>query len=606
MKRAPLSDAKTRESLWFWLPLALFLLLSLALNHSYLGGGFQADDLFALNMLRQQPLPFSHWRGMWSVAIDQFPGFTNLWWFEPGVQGSFFRPLPSLVIEGSYHLFGENAFPLHLLSILLHGLVAFTAFRLFARLTGQSLIALLAGLVFITCEDHSLGVGWIAAMTDLMCVVFINLALLAHLTWRQNGRWPFLAGSLLGQALALASKESAVAAPLAIMLLEWFLTRSEQVAGRSRSTALLCSARRWWPSAVLLLAFLLLYKALGFGAMRTLMYLDPTTQPWLYLRHAATALPVMFSAALTVISPGLATFTPEFLLPLALLGAVLAALFLWGLWPLRREPVAAWALALFVVALLPQVATEPSERLLYLPFVPASYLLARLLAAIAPLARWLRPGEPLLPRATRIWGWYVLAGLLLPAAIISAVEPRTFAAIMRKPERDALTSLVVVRAHVAAHPAASVVILNTSGPFLTIYAGGIYEYHLRRAVPTYVLSGLNGKLTLERVGPRSLLLTTDRRGWLSNMFARIVRINPHLVAGRVYHSRLFNATLIRLTPDRQDALAVRFDFQRPLDDPNLLFLTWDGQRFLPLEAAELQLGRQLLLADTSDVWASMM
>lgn len=606
MNLAGLFDAKARPGWWFWLPLGLFLLLSLALNHFYLWSGFEADDLFGLNMLRQQPLPFPRWRGLWSVPINQFPGFTNLWWFEPGVQGSFLRPLPSLIIEGFYRLFGQNAFPLHLLSILLHGLVAFTAFRLFARLTGARLIALLAGLLFITCEDHSLAVGWSAAVTDLMCVLFINLALLAHVTWRQGGRWPLLAGSLLGQALALASKESAVAAPVAIVLLEWFLTRSQQAASKSWGIALLGSARRWWPSAALLLAFLFTYKALGFGAMRTLMYLNPLTQPWLYLRHVATALPVMFSAALTVISPGLAIFTPGLLLPLALAGAALAALFLWGWWPLRREPVAAWALALFVVALLPQVTTEPSERLLYFPFVPASYLLARLLASIAPLARRLRPGEPLLPRPTRAWGWYVLAGLLLPGAIISAVEPRTFAAIMQKPERDTLTSLAVVRAHVAARPATRVIMLNTSGPFLTFYAGAIYEYHLRRPVPTSVLSSLNGKLTLERVGPQSLLLATDRPGWLSNMFARVVRIDPHLAPGRVYRGSLFDATLVKLAPDGRDALAVRFDFHRPLDDPNLLFLTWNGRRFVPLEAAALQPGRRLLLADTSDVWASIM
>ena len=194
-----------------------------------------------------------------------------MWWFEPGVSGSFFRPLPSLIFEASLRLFGDNAVPLHMLSLLLHGLVAFTVFRLFAHLSGRTGVASLAGLIFVTCEDHSMGVGWIATMTDLLCVAFINLALIAHVRWRQAGRSIWFAVSTVAMMLGLASKESASVAPLAVVLLEWFHTGSFKGFARR--------LRFWAPSLILLAAYLSLYRALGLGAMRNLMYVDPRADP---------------------------------------------------------------------------------------------------------------------------------------------------------------------------------------------------------------------------------------------------------------------------------------------------------------------------------------
>ncbi|UCH35860.1 MAG: glycosyltransferase family 39 protein [Armatimonadota bacterium] len=582
----------------------MFLLLSLVLNHAYLSGGFVADDLLLVNALRQQPLPYSRWLGLWSVGIEQVPDFTNLWWFERGTQGGFFRPLPSLILEGSYRLFKDNALPLHLLSIVLHGLVAFTTFRLFARLTGRALVAFVAGLLFITCEDHSLTVGWIATMTDLLCVTFINAALLAHVSWRETGRPILLATSLLCLALALTCKESAVVAPLSVVLLEWLLTRSEKA-------PFALAIKRSWYSAAILFVFLAAYELLHLGGMGNLLYLDPLAQTRLYLGNVATAMPVMFSGALTLIPPILTLFAPHTSVPLALLGGLVWLLFLWGIWPMRREPVVQWSLALFVLALLPQAATDPSGRLLYYPFVPMSYLLALLLCTTAPLARRCHqrgeepPRRPPIALPTRIWGWYVLIGLFLPGAVFSAVLPKTYLASMQRPEHDVLTSLDVVRAHVEKNPDGTVVILNTSGQFLTLYVGGIYQFNLRRTVPTRILSSLNGQVTLERTGLRSFVLSTDRPGWLGNLFARVVRCNRQLTPGRVYRTSLFDAALRRLTPDRTDVLSVEFHFRRPLDDPSLLFLTWNGRAFVPLDVAALELGRRMPLANTSDIWRSM-
>ena len=71
-------------------------------------------------------------------------------------------------------------------------------------------------------------------------------------------------------------------------------------------------------------------------------------------------------------------------------------------------------------------------------------------------------------------------------------------------------------------------------------------------------------------------------------------------------SILLTATVVERTKDGRDLLAVRFRLDRPLADPDLLFLRWDGEAFRPLDLAALPPGKSVILADTSDVWASMM
>jgi hypothetical protein len=113
-------------------------------------------------------------------------------------------------------------------------------------------------------------------------------------------------------------------------------------------------------------------------------------------------------------------------------------------------------------------------------------------------------------------------------------------------------------------------------------------------------------MSVERTGDSSFVIHTDRKGWLSNTFAKLFRTNPTLQEGKVYQNNLFSATLLELIPEATDVLAVRFDITKPLDDQSLLFLYWDGERFLIMDFTSLEEGKEVILADTSDVWASMM
>jgi hypothetical protein len=587
--------------------LTLLLLLSLAYNWYYLMGGFLGEDYIFVGMLREEPLPFSRWLGFWSSS--DYPALTSLWWFEGQGITPFWRPLPSLLIEGSILLFGERAFPLHLLSVVVHSLVGGTLFLLVRRLTGRPLVAFLAGLLFLSCEDHTMGVGWISTVTDLLCVLFVNLALLAHASWLEKRNTSALLASLAALVLALFSKESAVVAPLAIVLMSLLMPRGREAqspgdglsARRAARTGLLRDWRSWMPAILLLLAYLALYKLVGFGGFTTGLYVDPLSNPTGYLTHLVVHLPVMWLATLSPVPPSIAMFWPAAIALLALAGTVLFVIWMAGLWPLRRRALVVWALGVYLIALLPQMATDAGERGLYFPMIGASILLALLMVQIGPIARRDAPNVPPAPGMTRMVGWGVLVCVLAPGVVLSAAMPFIYAPTFEKPTRQAASILPSLERW----DPDDLLVLNTPGPLHTFYLHPTIAFHAEATTRIYVLSSMNGVMSVERLDDRSFILRADRKGWLTNLFAGVLRSRARLSTQRVYEKDVLAACPVELTSDRRDVLAVRFELNRPLSDPDLLIMYWDGERFLPIELAELPVQSAVTLADTSDVWESM-
>ncbi len=259
-------------------------------------------------------------------------------------------------------------------------------------------------------------------------------------------------------------------------------------------------------------------------------------------------------------------------------------------------------MVLYILALLPQMATDASERALYFPAVAASIVLAILLVQIGFIARRLAPDRPLAPRFTRAGGWWALVCILVPGALLSAAYPFAYLNSLNRPNADALSALPYIEERDPVH----VLILNTPGLFHTFYLHPAIEYGLGYAVDVRVLSSMNGVMSVERLDETDFVLHADRRGWLTNPFSAVLRSSRPLRQGKVYEEDPFTATLQTLTTDGRDVVAVRFHVRVPLSDPSLLVLTWDGAAFRPLDLASVPAGEKIRLADTSDVWASMM
>jgi hypothetical protein len=194
--------------------------------------------------------------------------------------------------------------------------------------------------------------------------------------------------------------------------------------------------------------------------------------------------------------------------------------------------------------------------------------------------------------------------VLVPGIILSAAYPYIYLPSLDRPHRDVATMLPYLERGDVEH----VVMLNTSGCFQTLYPPPIVEYYVGPRIHVWVLSSMNGVVSVERIDDSSFVVRADRSGWLTNIFAGMLLSSRPLEVGAVYDKGLFTATLLELTPSGRDVLAVRFDMSRPLDDPSVLFVQWDGkeQKYRPFDLASLPPGQSVILADTSDIWASMM
>jgi hypothetical protein len=580
------------------LVMGLMLIICLGLNWPYLGSGFTGDEIVLIKAMKMDPLPYSRWRGPWSGDVDAISMLGSPWWAEPGALGSFFRPVPGLVIEGSIRLFGDTAFPLHLIAVLLHSAIGFLVFLLVGMLKPGRFLPLATGLIYLICEDHSMSIGFISFSTDVFCVFFICLALLFHLSWLKRRKPLSLIASSLALVLALGCKETAAVAPLIIVLTSFFFPQGKAEGTfsfkwkdlRGRFTTLLRDPLSWVPALGILVLFLGLYLGLNLGGMNNLSYIDPFSNPGAYLSHLVFHLPVMWGAALSPIPPSTLMYVPESLLFMAGIGLFLFILFLWALWPRRKEPLVVWAFLLFHLALLPQLSTDAGERLLYLPFLFFAVLIALLIREIPRLAKRFCPPAPAAPRFTRVFGWYLVVSVVVLALIFSIIMPFSMLEYSRAYLENPLTAKPYLEG-----PAQHILTLNNRDFFSFLMIPTTFEDLAGRSLDVRILSACRAQASIERSGEKSFILRMDRKGWFTNFLAAAFRSNPVLEKGKVYDNDLFRATLLELSEDRSDVLAARFDMHRPLNDQTILFLYWTGNSYKPLDITSLPLQQTVIL-----------
>jgi len=284
----------------------------------------------------------------------------------------------------------------------------------------------------------------------------------------------------------------------------------------------------------------------------------------------------MFVALLTQALPSIVMMLPAALPFFVGVGVVLIVLLIWALLPYRAERAVWFCLVVFVLGLLPGLATEPGERLLYFPSVYGLYVVAWLILQIPRLRRRFTPDAPAGVRIVGpAWGWYLLVTAVILPMILLFVYPWMWIPGLQWPEQTVLDSLPLIEEGKHGH----VIYLNTNSSFNTFYLPDIYRYHRGEWTDLRVLSSFNGRVWARQESNRVLVLKTEDAGWLGNMFARIVRITPEFAMGDEYATETFTATIVGVTPDKKDVQEVRFEFRLPLEDPSVVLLCYDGETY---------------------------
>lgn len=149
---------------------------------------------------------------------------TPVWAFETGrPKEVFFRPLMNLTFLGLHSVYGIEASGYHIFNLIVAGCIICALFAVTYRWTKNQAFALTTCVIFALHPIHSEAVAWVSDITDLEVSLFILLAFWAFLgldkkrgfAWRQVAMVIFF-------ALALLSKEIAVALPLLALVFEHF------------------------------------------------------------------------------------------------------------------------------------------------------------------------------------------------------------------------------------------------------------------------------------------------------------------------------------------------------------------------------------------------
>ncbi len=380
---------------------------------------------------------------------------TDYWAGASGADRSLYRPLTILSFALERRLSGGVASPgvSQGVNVLTHLLVTIALLALALRLGFGAFAAGAAALLFAVHPIHVEPIASIVGRAEMLVALFTFLALLAQ---SAAGPWPadrpgpsapgsgariaasWLAGLCL--FLALTSKESAVAAPLLLVLLEALFRPAPE--GRSA---------RWWldrlvalgPSVAAGFAYLCLRVVVLEGWFVPPVP-HPLDNPIAFLTgtsRVATALSVAGRAVVLLLFPrflsadysgSVIPLEPSLLAPWPLLGlsfllacALLVAL-PWLLGPKRRAAAhsqLAFAAAVFLLPylvignLLVAVGTIFAERLLYLPSAGFCLLLALLLRKI--LHGFPRLGQNLAPESSLRRAGAVLVILLAAFTLLS-------------------------------------------------------------------------------------------------------------------------------------------------------------------------------------------
>ncbi len=534
--------------------------------------GWQADDWTQQAIIQQTPPPNLPPRapllGMFSFMLGDPADNAALrdagilpWYAPDHLRANFLRPVTVLT-----HLLDDTVARgdprvAHAHSLLWLAFTVLLAAALFRRVHGPGVIAGLAALLFAVDEAHGIPAGWIANRNALVAGAFGLMALLAHLRARTDGDLRFALASPVLMLLGLLAGEAAIAT--AAWLGAWALCLDP--AGRRRGLLHLT------PHVVVVLAWRVVYGALGYGASGSGLYIDPVRTPLRFAGAALMRVPVLLADIWYSFPSLVSSFVPTPIM--ALIAAVSAAGVLGLAWLarhlLRESPTARfWALGM-VLSLVPVAATFPADRLLVFAGIGFAGLLAQWLRT-AGVAVGHAPGDAPPSDAPRLPRLVLGAVAVLHLVVAPVMLPMKAYAMV--PLTDLLfDGCEAVSPRGPDAPGRTVVVVN-SNELCAIYVP------FRRAVTgvpapraVRLLASALYDIDLVGVDPHTVELRVPA-GYQSNVADRLVRDRdePMPVGATVQLPGLHAEVISHNADGLVDGARFRFDV--PLRDPSLVWI----------------------------------
>jgi hypothetical protein len=405
----------------------LIIAASLALCAPALATGLVLDDNFHAVALSGGPGFVGSKRAPWDgfafgknpAAIKQmidegvFP-----WWSDLHARLSFFRPLTSLTLWLDQRLWSGAAVVMHIHNLLWYALLLLVVSRVYRRFSSSGGVGFagLALLIFAFDDARATSAGWLANRGSLLALGFGFAALLAHDSWRARRRFHALPLALGLLAVGLLCAEAAVQVLGYLIAYSLFVDRGSKCA-------------RWLslaPYAVLVGAWRIAYRAFGYGAERTDVYIDPAADPIRFVHAALARLPVLITAQFGGVSADLGDIlkyvspaASALLTPVTVLLTAFVVWVFYPLWKLHRE-ARFWTLGT-ALATIPVCATAPADRLLMATALGGSALVAMLVLGLIDRTKQLSSRARTYAAVPLVVANLVIAPLLLPVECYALV-----------------------------------------------------------------------------------------------------------------------------------------------------------------------------------------
>lgn len=546
-----------------------------------LGGGLAIDDHWHKITLTQAPA----WRGLFTRWYDLFTFYDgdaertrrildvglSPWWTDPNLRLAFFRPVTAATHALDYALWPTHAWIMHAHSLAwLAALVAVACWAYRRILPGWA--GALAGLLFALDHNHGIPIAWVANRNSLVAGVFALAALGAHDAAAKDRRAITRAslGSALLLGLALGAGESALA------ISGYFVAYLLFLDGRALRARLASLA----PHAIVFVVWASVYRAGGYGAHGSGMYVEPSRDPLAFGAAVARHLPLLVASELGGLVPDLYAF-----LPMAAKAALIVSALVFLAWAAtavvcawRASPVARFFVAGSILATLPACATFPSSRLLVVPGFGLLGLVALLGAGVADGASWVPAigRRRTLVRAFALWacgGHVVLAPIALQVTM------------QQLPTVNRILARVGADVPIVPTPTLKRIMLPNApdavfAPYLFLgRAQGDDDAPLR--MPARLLTMASGLRTvdLRRTDEHTVVVSVDdgfyRRG--TELITRTERVPMH-----VGETLVLTDVTIEVLATAPDGVATEasFRFAEPCDDAAYLWEVWDGTKLV--------------------------
>lgn len=481
------------------------------------------------------------------------------WWTAEGFKMAFWRPLSAATHVVDHRLWPDSPLLMHAHSIVWFALLLAAVAVLYRRMHAPP-VAGLALLLYALDDARGMVLSFVANRNALIAAVFGVGVLIAHDRWRRDGwRYGALVGPLLFTAALLAG-ESALAIAAYLFAYALFI----EPRGKRRGFNSLA------PYVLLIAAWTIAYRALGYGTHASGIYINPADEPANFLAALAVRLPVLLLGQIAGPPSDLWLTYPQSIAVVvycvALLTLAVAALLLWPL--LRRSAVTRFWCVGALIAAVPVCATFPTDRLLVFVGLGAMGAVAELLASLleVPVSPGMRRRTPVrLAIALIVVVHLILAALLLPLRSLTVLQ---MAQVIERADRsiprtDGVRDQTLV---IASAPVDGTVAYM---PIVRAAEGLPGPRRLR-----LLASGTAG-VQVTRLDEFTLRLR-PQGGFCATEIERMLRSRSQPMA--VGYTVKLSDLQVRVTEVTADGRAAEaeFRFAVPLEDPSLLWVRWEG------------------------------